>query len=139
MNYTPLADKVIVERIAAEKTTSSGIVLQRSDEVDRAEVISIGPDVDEVQVGDIVLLNWNAAIKFKMNCIQPKQKTQYSFTENKMSDGGKGSSPRPYSVDKQTFDNNWNKIFGKKTPQEVDDAKAEDEAFEYIKKLADSK
>ena len=63
MNYTPLADKVIIERIAAEKTTASGIVLQRSDEVDRAEVISIGPDVDEVQVGDIVLLNWNAAIK----------------------------------------------------------------------------
>ena len=55
-----------------------------------------------------------------------------------MSDGGKGSSPRPFSVDKQTFDNNWNKIFGKKTPQEIDDAKAEDEAFEHIKKLADS-
>jgi hypothetical protein len=31
-----------------------------------------------------------------------------------MSDGGKGSAPRPYSVDKETFDNNWNKIFGKK-------------------------
>ena len=55
-----------------------------------------------------------------------------------MSDGGKGSSPRPFSVDKQTFDDNWNKIFGKKTPQEIDDAKAEDEAFEHIKKLADS-
>ena len=55
-----------------------------------------------------------------------------------MSDGGKGSSPRPFSVDKKTFDNNWDKIFGKKTPQEMDDAKAEDEAFEYIKKLADS-
>ena len=55
-----------------------------------------------------------------------------------MSDGGKGSSPRPFSVDKKTFDNNWEKIFGKKTPQEIDDAKAEDEAFEYMKKLADS-
>ena len=55
-----------------------------------------------------------------------------------MSDGGKGSSPRPFSVDKQTFDNNWDKIFGKKTPQEVDDAKAEDEAFEHMKKIADS-
>ena len=31
-----------------------------------------------------------------------------------MSDGGKGSAPRPYSVDKETFDNNWNNIFGKK-------------------------
>lgn len=51
-----------------------------------------------------------------------------------MSDGGKGSSPRPYSVDKETFNSNWDKIFGKKTPQEIDDAKAEDEAFEQLEK-----
>jgi hypothetical protein len=31
-----------------------------------------------------------------------------------MGDGGKGSSPRPYSVDKETFSNNWDAIFGKK-------------------------
>lgn len=28
-----------------------------------------------------------------------------------MSDGGKGSSPRPYSVDRETFDHNWDMIF----------------------------
>jgi hypothetical protein len=28
-----------------------------------------------------------------------------------MSDGGKGSSPRPYSIDKKTFEDNWDKIF----------------------------
>lgn len=28
--------------------------------------------------------------------------------------GGKGSRPRPYSVDQKTFDNNWDQIFGKK-------------------------
>jgi hypothetical protein len=27
--------------------------------------------------------------------------------------GGKGSRPRPYSVDQKTFDNNWDSIFGK--------------------------
>jgi co-chaperonin GroES (HSP10) len=59
----PLHDKIIVERIAAEKTTSSGIILRSSDEADKAKVIAIGPDVDEVAVGDIVLLNWNGAIK----------------------------------------------------------------------------
>jgi co-chaperonin GroES (HSP10) len=63
MKYTPLSDKVIVERIEGEKTTSSGIILKRSDEVDRAKVLAIGPDVSEVEVGDVVLLNWNAAIK----------------------------------------------------------------------------
>ena len=30
-----------------------------------------------------------------------------------MSDGGKGSNPRPYSVDKKTFEDNWDKIFNK--------------------------
>jgi hypothetical protein len=28
--------------------------------------------------------------------------------------GGKGSRPRPYSVDQKTFDNNWALAFGKK-------------------------
>jgi hypothetical protein len=27
---------------------------------------------------------------------------------------GKGSNPRPYSVDHKTFENNWDKIFNKK-------------------------
>ena len=53
-----------------------------------------------------------------------------------MSDGGKGSSPRPYSVSQETYGNNFDAIFRKKTPQEIDDAKAEDEAFEYMKALA---
>ena len=31
-----------------------------------------------------------------------------------MIDGGKGSKPRPFSVDQKTFDANWNAIFGRK-------------------------
>jgi hypothetical protein len=27
---------------------------------------------------------------------------------------GKGSSPRPFTVDRKTFESNWDKIFGKK-------------------------
>jgi hypothetical protein len=34
------------------------------------------------------------------------------------SDGGKGSRPRPYSVDQKTFDNNWDRIFNKKKQSE---------------------
>lgn len=34
-----------------------------------------------------------------------------------MSDGGKGSSPRPFSVDQETFASNWDRIFGKKDSQ----------------------
>ena len=48
-----------------------------------------------------------------------------------MSDGGKGSVPRPFSVSKKEFDNRWDTIFSK-SPKEIDDAKAEDEAFKLI-------
>ena len=50
-----------------------------------------------------------------------------------MSDGGKGSKARPYSVSKQEFDNRWDNIF-KKTPQEIDDAKVEDDEFKLVEK-----
>jgi hypothetical protein len=32
---------------------------------------------------------------------------------------GKGSRPRPYSVDRKTFESNWDKIFGKKPEKTV--------------------
>lgn len=31
---------------------------------------------------------------------------------------GKGSTPRPFSVPRKTFDKNWNQIFGKKKKEE---------------------
>jgi hypothetical protein len=37
-----------------------------------------------------------------------------------MSHGGKGDSPRPFSVDQQTYANNWELTFGKKK-KTVDD------------------
>ena len=35
-----------------------------------------------------------------------------------MSDDGKGSKPRPYSVSQEEFDNRWETIFGKKKKEE---------------------
>ena len=52
-----------------------------------------------------------------------------------MSDGGKGSSPRPFSVDHKTFSDNWDVIFRKPSPKELDDEMAEKEAFEYAQML----
>jgi co-chaperonin GroES (HSP10) len=63
MNITPLANKIVIKRIEGSRQTESGIILRHSGEPDRAEVMAIGPDVDEVSVGDVVLLDWNAAIK----------------------------------------------------------------------------
>ena len=37
---------------------------------------------------------------------------------SKMSDGGKGSSPRPFSVSQDEWDNRWDAIFGRDKPKE---------------------
>jgi hypothetical protein len=52
-----------------------------------------------------------------------------------MSDGGKGSNPRPFSVDNKTYEDNWDKIFKKNNYQDI--LKTEDcvlDALEEIKK-----
>jgi hypothetical protein len=36
-----------------------------------------------------------------------------------MSTNGKGSKPRPFSVDRKTFEDNWNKIFGHKEKSDL--------------------
>lgn len=49
-----------------------------------------------------------------------------------MSDGGKGSRPRPYSVDLDTYGKNFDAIFRRPDPRVLDDARAEDEEFKRI-------
>jgi len=63
--YTPLHDKIIVQRLEKVNQTASGIILKSSPEPDRAKVVSIGPDVEEISIGDEILVNWNGAIKVK--------------------------------------------------------------------------
>jgi co-chaperonin GroES (HSP10) len=63
MNIKPLGNRIVVERIEASKTTDSGIILRSTPDPDRAKVMAIGPLVDEVEIDDVVLLNWNAATK----------------------------------------------------------------------------
>jgi len=54
-----------------------------------------------------------------------------------MSDGGKGSSPRPFSVSQETFGNNYDNIFRKPSPKEIEEDKIEQEEFDRI--LEDNK
>jgi co-chaperonin GroES (HSP10) len=61
----PTRDNIIVTRIAALKETTSGIILKYTEAPDRAKVIAIGPKVDEVSIGDELLLNWNKAVKIE--------------------------------------------------------------------------
>lgn len=57
----PIKDRVACVRLKKETKTTSGIILTKEDgaEVDRAEVVAIGPDVTLVNVGDVVLIDWN--------------------------------------------------------------------------------
>ena len=63
MNIKPLHDKVLIERLENIKETASGIILRHSEEPDRARVLAIGPDVTEVQVGEVVQPDWGKAAK----------------------------------------------------------------------------
>ena len=53
------------------------------------------------------------------------------------SDGGKGSSPRPYSVSQQEYDSRWDAIFGRDTgrdkPKEKEEPPKEQPKEESVK------
>jgi hypothetical protein len=49
-----------------------------------------------------------------------------------MSDGGKGSSPRPFSIANDEYSKRWDAIFCRDLKEE-EDQKIEDEAFESVK------
>jgi len=50
---------------------------------------------------------------------------------------GKGSAPRPFSVSQDDYSNNFDKIFRKPNPKDVEDARAEDEEFKRIENQFD--
>jgi co-chaperonin GroES (HSP10) len=65
----PIKSNVILELIEKEKVTEGGIILQKADptEANRGLVVEVGPEVTDVQIGQEVLPNWNAAKKMKFN------------------------------------------------------------------------
>lgn len=65
MSYRPTGKNVLIERIPASKQTESGIILKSTQEPDRAKIIAIGPEVDEVSVDEIAVVNWNTATKIE--------------------------------------------------------------------------
>lgn len=49
-----------------------------------------------------------------------------------MSDGGKGSKPRPYSVSQEEYDNRWDNIFGKDKPKEDNTGTSKNEYYDVL-------
>jgi hypothetical protein len=54
---------------------------------------------------------------------------------SKQSEAGKGSSPRPFSVDQKTYEDNWNNIFGKKNNDFQDILSTEDTFLNTLEDL----
>jgi len=61
MKLLPLKKNIAVVRLKNKLETDSGIIIEstRSQGVDKAKVIAIGPEVDLVKIGDTLLIDWN--------------------------------------------------------------------------------
>lgn len=76
MKLVPLADRVVLKQLAAEETTTSGIILtaQTKEKPQQAEIVAVGPGgmVDgkevkmEVKVGDQVIYSKYAGTEVKL-------------------------------------------------------------------------
>jgi chaperonin GroES len=64
----PLNKKLVVKLIEKETVTAGGIILTRADpsEANRGIVVSVGSEVLDISVGDVILPNWNKAPKTKV-------------------------------------------------------------------------
>lgn len=66
-------DRVLVAENKKEQTTNSGIIIEGARGVGdtaKGTVLAVGPDVKEVKVGDVVLLDWAKASPVKVGEVQ---------------------------------------------------------------------
>jgi co-chaperonin GroES (HSP10) len=73
MEVRPLRKKVLVAENKSEVKSESGIILDGATSVresKRATVLAIGPEVTEVKVGDVVLVEWAKATPVKVGDVQ---------------------------------------------------------------------
>ena len=57
MNFKPLGDRLLVERVEEVSTTASGIIIPDSakDKPSQGKVVAIGSEVEEINVGDTIV------------------------------------------------------------------------------------
>jgi co-chaperonin GroES (HSP10) len=64
MNVQPLHSKVLIAENYMENKTESGLILDGIDslrQTAQATVLAIGPEVTDVKIGDVVIVEWNKA------------------------------------------------------------------------------
>ena len=60
----PLRKKIVIEEVATENVSASGIVLTgRPTDVKHSRALAIGNEVTEVKVGDTLIVDWQFASK----------------------------------------------------------------------------
>ena len=74
MKLRPTADNIVLKQTEAEETTSSGIILAAATKEKPAiyEVMSAGPDVKEVKVGDKVVVGKFTGSEIKLDGVEYK-------------------------------------------------------------------
>jgi co-chaperonin GroES (HSP10) len=73
MEVRPLRKKVLIAENKSEVKSESGIILDGATSVresKRATVLAVGPEVTEVKVGDVVLVEWAKATAVKVGDVQ---------------------------------------------------------------------
>jgi len=73
MNVLPLKTQVLVAENKKEDTTESGIIIEGARGVGntaKATVLAVGPDVTDVKVDDVVLIDWAKASPVKIGDVQ---------------------------------------------------------------------
>jgi co-chaperonin GroES (HSP10) len=59
----PLHNKVIVEQVQNSEVSAGGIIIGTKWQTDFCRVVAIGPDVEDVSVDDVILIDWSKAAK----------------------------------------------------------------------------
>jgi co-chaperonin GroES (HSP10) len=73
MNIQPLNTQVLVAENKKEDKTESGIIIEgiRSPlNTAKATVLAVGPDVTDVKIDDVVLIDWSKASPVKIGDVQ---------------------------------------------------------------------
>ncbi len=68
-----MKDKVLVAENKRENATASGILIEGAGGLGESKtgtVLAIGPDVKDVKVGDVILLDWAKASPVKIGDVQ---------------------------------------------------------------------
>ena len=69
MKLAPIKSKIILKMVEKDRSTESGIVLLSGDPnaPTEGEVVAVAEDINSVKVGERVLVNWNQAVRTKVD------------------------------------------------------------------------